>query len=319
MPAITSTAPGKIILCGEHAVVYGSPAIALPVFEVKTKTTILAHPTANTGEVRIIAPCIQLDSDLSSLENQHPLRLATDLVMLELGITKLQACEIRINTTIPLAAGLGSSASVTVSLVKALSSFLGHPLAEDAVNRIAFEVEKIHHVTPSGIDNTVITYQAPVFFQKGLPIEHLNIRTSFTLVIADSGSASPTAATVAGVRERWLVNPNHYDSLFYQISEISRQIRMILCEGDLTVNGFLLTKNHELLREMGVSTPVLDHLVSSALEAGATGAKLSGGGGGGNIIAIVDEESAMSVARAMVEDGATRTIISSVQSERSKP
>ena len=94
---------------------------------------------------------------------------------------------------------------------------------------------------------------------------------------------------------------------------------MILCEGDLTVNGFLLTKNHELLREMGVSTPVLDHLVSSALEAGATGAKLSGGGGGGNIIAIVDEESAMSVARAMVEDGATRTIISSVQSERSKP
>ncbi len=316
MPAISSAAPGKIILCGEHAVVYGAPAIALPVFQVNTKTSIFARPTAPEGEVKIIAPCINLDSNLESLDVRHPLKTAVNLLMQELRITRLQACEIRISTSIPLAAGLGSSASVTVSLVRALSTFLGHPLPDEAINRIAFEVEKIHHGTPSGIDNTVITYQVPVYFQKSSPIEHLKIRNAFTLVIADSGTASPTAETVAGVRERWLASRDHYEKQFSEIAAISREIRNVLIEDDLTANGLLLTRNHELLRGLGVSTPVLDDLVTISLEAGAAGAKLSGGGGGGNIIALVDEQFAASVALRLEQHGATRTIISTIQPVR---
>lgn len=316
MPAITSSAPGKIILCGEHAVVYGAPAIALPVFQVNTKTTVLARPTAPEGEVRINAPSINLDGLLETLNYHHPLKAAIELVLQELGITRLPACEIRINTSIPIAAGLGSSASVTVSISRALSSFVGHPLPDEKINRIAFEVEKIHHGTPSGIDNTVITYQVPVYFQKGLPIEHLRIRSGFTLVIADSGTTSPTAETVAGVRERWLADTEGYEYLFSEIAALSREIRETLIEGDLTSQGAWLTRNHELLHAMGVSTPVLDDLVTCALSAGATGAKLSGGGGGGNIIALVDVASAPAVAKALEQQGAIRTIITTIQPVR---
>jgi len=316
MPAITSSAPGKVILCGEHAVVYGAPAIALPVFQVSTKTTILARPFAPTGSVRIVAPCIDLNSDLNALLDNHPLRAASTLVMQELGFSRLQACEIRIHTSIPIAAGLGSSASVTVSLARALSAFHGHPLSDEAVNRVAFEVEKLHHGTPSGIDNTVITYRVPVYFIKSLPIEHLTIRNPFSLVIADSGTASLTAETVAGVRERWLSDKDRYDVIFANISNLSREVKRILEEDDLTHNAALLTRNHELLKELGVSTPALDDLVNCALEAGALGAKLSGGGGGGNIIALVSSSQAESVARALEQHGAARTIITTIPPAR---
>ena len=315
MPAITASAPGKIILCGEHAVVYGAPAIALPVFQVSTKTTILARPTAAPGEVTIIAPCINLDDKLEALGDQQPLKAAANLVKEELGLSRLQACEIRINSSIPLAAGLGSSASVTVSMVRALSQFLGHPLEPETVNRIAFEVEKIHHGTPSGIDNTVITYQTPVFFRKDSPIEHLKIHHGFTLVIADSGTSISTAETVTGVRERRQANRERYDDLISRIGELSLEIRHILCTNDLLTSGDLLTKNHNLLIELGVSTPMLDRLVNAALAAGAAGAKLSGGGGGGNIIAIVDPSMAAGLASSLEENGAVRTIITHMHAE----
>lgn len=316
MPAITSSAPGKVILCGEHAVVYGAPAIALPVFNVSTKTTVVARPAAPEGAVRIIAPCVNLNSSFEEIEDNHPLRAAVSLVLKELGIARLQACEIRIGTSIPIAAGLGSSASVTVSLARALSAFLGHPLPDASINHIAFEVEKIHHGTPSGIDNTVITYQVPVYFQKGMPIEHLAIRNPFTLVIADSGWHSPTAEMVAGVRERWLADRERYERLFSKIASLSIEIKNFLLEGDLAANGNYLTRNHELLRELGVSTPLLDKLVNAALEAGAYGAKLSGGGGGGTIIALVNEASADTVTTALEQHGASRTITTTIQPPR---
>jgi len=312
MPAISVSAPGKIILCGEHAVVYGTPAIALPVTQVSTRTSLFAHPISPAGEVRITAPSIGLDSTLDLLSNQHPLRAAILLVEEELGITALPACEIHITTSIPLAAGLGSSASVTVSLVRALSQFMGHPFSDEVVNKIAFEVEKIHHGTPSGIDNTVITYQTPVFFRKGFPIAHLDVLNEFTLVIADSGTASSTAKTVAGVRERWLQESKKYEDYFGQIGALTNSISQVLRSGDLTLDGSLLTENHELLRSIGVSTSLLDRLVASALDAGATGAKLSGGGGGGNVIAIVDPSLVSGVAQALTSCGAVRTIITTI-------
>lgn len=312
MPAIAATAPGKVILCGEHAVVYGAPAIALPVFDVHTRTSIHARPAASPGEVRIIAPIIHLNKPLEAIEPSHPLRAAIQLVINELGITQLPACEIRISSSIPLATGLGSSASVTISLARALGLFLGHPMLDEIVNRIAFEVEKINHGTPSGIDNTVITYEKPVYFQANSPIEHLRINRGFSLVIAESGSASLTVETVTGVRERRLANLEEYDNIISNIGEISREIKRILCTDDLTLNGSLLTMNHNLLTQLSVSTPALDALVKAALKAGASGAKLSGGGGGGNIIAITDPRFARDVARDLEAHGAVRTIITTI-------
>lgn len=312
MPAISSSAPGKVILCGEHAVVYGQPAIALPVNQVSTKTTILARPIAPAGEVLLIAPGIQLDTSLASLDEQHPLKAAVSLVCEELGVQSIPACEIRISSSIPLAAGLGSSASVTVSLSRALAQFLGHPLPDDAVNRIAFEVEKIHHGTPSGIDNTVITYEAPVYFCKDKPLQRLDIVNGFSVVIADSGTPGSTALTVAAVREKWQQEIDRYSAIFYNIGEIVDQVHEILLSRELVKEAALLTENHLLLRQLGVSTPMLDRLVDAALLAGATGAKLSGGGGGGNVIAVSSSENAPAVAEAFQTAGAVQVIVTHI-------
>lgn len=312
MPAIYATAPGKIILCGEHAVVYGKPAIALPVTQVRTRTSILARPAASPGSVRVIAPCINLDADLSELAEAHPLRKTISLVLQELRVNSLPSCEIRITTDIPLGAGLGSSASVTVSLARALANFLGHPLPDVSINRIAYEIEKIHHGTPSGIDNTVITFGAPILFQKNKRIEFLDVRNGFTLIIADSGSASSTAEVVEGVRLRWQEDSARYDQLFEQIAAVTMRVHGVLCNGSLLKNGALLTENHRLLREIGVSTANLDLMVNAALEAGASGAKLSGGGGGGNIIALVEPGKINAVSAALLSVGVNNIIVTSI-------
>ncbi len=312
MPAISSSAPGKVILCGEHAVVYGFPAIALPVFQVSTQTKIFARPQARIGEILIKAPSIALDSTLDALDEQNPLKAAACLVMQEFHLDHLPACEIRITTTLPIAAGMGSSASVTVSLTRALSAFLGHPLGNEQVNQIAFEVEKLHHGSPSGIDNSVITYEKPVYYQKGKAIEMLRIAHPFTLIIADSGIQGSTARAVAGVRKRWEANRHQYETWFDEIGQISQKIKGDLEEGSIGSLGTQLNRNHELLQYIGVSAARLDELVAAACNAGALGAKLSGGGLGGNIIALVNEEQAPEIVEALAAHGAVRTITAAI-------
>lgn len=312
MPSIYATATGKVILCGEHAVVYGAPAIALPVFQVSSKTSIFVKPAIVQGAVTILAPNIQLNKKLDEIEAATPYSVAIRLVKEALGVSRLPSCEIHIHSSIPLGAGLGSSASVIVSLVRALGLFLGHPLDNETVNRIAFEAEKITHGKPSGIDNTVISYEKPVFFQSNQPIQLLQILHGFTLVIADSGTSSLTVKTVSGVRKRRQANPDVYDNIISNIGEISREIKRVLQTAELTSNGSLLTMNHNLLTQLGVSTPKLDALVKTSLDAGASGAKLSGGGGGGNIIAVTEPENAAKVARELEAHGAVRTIITTI-------
>ncbi|MBE3143727.1 MAG: mevalonate kinase [Planctomycetes bacterium] len=312
MPAITASSPGKVILFGEHAVVYERPAIAVPVAQVKTKVTILAEPQKSSGSVQVEAPDIGLHTSLDNLPADDPLVLAICSTQGTLNLAHLPAMTIRITSTIPVAAGLGSGAAVSVALVRALSAFLGHPLSDDKVSTIAYQVEKKHHGNPSGIDNTVITYAQPVFFTRGQPFELLPVAEPFTLVIADSGIKSPTILAVADVRKCWQENPVYFDSLFDKIGEISRQERGFISKGPCSSLGPLMTANQNLLKQIGVSCPELDLLVATALDAGALGAKLSGSGRGGNMIALVAPELAGKVSSALSQAGAARILVTLV-------
>lgn len=313
MPSITAAAPGKIILFGEHAVVYGRPAIAIPVTQVQARATVSPNPRASPGAVRIQAPAIGLDTNLEALSESHPLAVVVNLVVATLGISHLPACTIRVTSTIPVAAGLGSGAAVSVALARALSAFLGRPLPDDKVSAIAYEAEKIHHGSPSGIDNTVITYARPVYFVKGYPIEMIGVKQSFTLVIGDTGIASPTKVAVADVRQGWIANPSYFESLFDAITQVTQAARQAIEEGRIKDLGPLMDTNHELLIRLGVSCSELDHLVQAARSAGALGAKLSGGGRGGNMIALCHSGDAMKVSKALKAAGATRIIITEVR------
>jgi mevalonate kinase len=318
MPVISASALGKVILLGEHAVVYGEPAIAVPVEQVRARVMVSPEPRRPPGQVRLQAPGIGLDSTLEEISPAHPLARAVALVMEELGISRPPAMTIRVTSTIPVAAGLGSGAAVSVALLRALSEFLGHPLSQRRVSELAFEVEKIHHGTPSGVDNTVITYNKPVYFIRGGShlenrIETVSIGEAFHLVIANTGVPSPTGQIVGEVRRAWEADPDQYNALFHRIGELVDRARECIEQGKTETLGLLMDENHALLGEIGVSSIELDRLVHTARLAGASGAKLSGGGRGGNMIALVNSEAAGRVAEALQAAGAAQTILTAVR------
>jgi mevalonate kinase len=311
MPAISASAPGKIILFGEHAVVYGQPAIAVPVNKVQAKAVI----SARLGQqgIQIIAPDISINEAIKDLPLDHAISKAIQLTLEALKISEPPAFAIKITSSIPLASGLGSGAAVSVAVIRAVSQFLGHRLSDDIVNQITFETEKIHHGTPSGIDNTVITYNRPVFFIKEQPIELLEIRQPFTIVIGDTGNPSPTALAVRDVRNAYQENPGKYQALFAACGQIAENARYSIENYRLQSLGPLMNDNHQLLREMEVSSPELDQLVAAAREAGAMGAKLSGAGRGGNMIALTTQDRAYKIAGALLAAGAANTIVTEVK------
>jgi len=316
MPAFSASAPGKIILFGEHAVVYGYSAIAVPVTQVRARVTVTPDIHGQPAVVTIDAPDVGLESELSCLPVTNPIGAAIHGLLAHTKTDHIPACTLKIKSTIPVASGLGSGAAVSVAIIRALSGFLGLQLPDDIVSNLAFEVEVIHHGTPSGIDNTVITYQKPVYFTKNHPIETFKIRTPFTIVIGDTGIASPTKETVRDVRAAWQVDPAPYNRLFAAIDSITKTARQAIEGGYPERLGPLMDENHQLLGEMGVSSPTLNRLAEAAKAAGAWGAKLSGGGRGGNMIALVAASNADIVSDAIRNAGAQNTIITTVQDWR---
>jgi mevalonate kinase len=314
MSSFAESAPGKIILFGEHAVVYGFPAIAVPVSKVKAHITVSPLPDWKPGNARIIAPQLDLDSELRNLSPSHFLNITIQNVFEKLNINDFPPFLLEIQSTIPVAAGLGSGAAVSVAIIRALAAFSGRKLSNEEVSHLTYEIEKIHHGTPSGIDNTVITYNLPVFFIRNQPIQTIDVPVSFTLIIADTGISSPTALTVASVRKAWQADKSNYEKIFSEIGAISKQAKDEIEKGMPTKIGPLMTENHFWLSKLGTSSPELDILVRSALEAGALGAKLSGGGRGGNMIALVTNDEVDEVESALRKSGSVRTIITEVVS-----
>ncbi|MBN1923089.1 MAG: mevalonate kinase [Anaerolineae bacterium] len=296
-----SSAPGKVILCGEHSVVYGEPAIAVPVTALRCRARM--EPAMPGSGLLLVAADLNQRTPLRAAAPDYPLAALARLVLEHLNCGEPDAV-LTIHSELPIAAGLGSGAAVSVAAARALAGFLGHVLSEEVVSALAYEVEKLHHGTPSGIDNTVIAWERPVFFIKGQTPEVLAINVPLCLLIADSGFPAATREVVAGVRQRRESDPDFYNTRFARIGALVRRARIALEQQDLSALGQMLDANHALLVEIGVSTPRLEALVQTARLAGALGAKLTGSGMGGNIIALVPMEEAPAVAGALRAAGA---------------
>ena len=304
-----ASAPGKIILFGEHAVVYGRPALAVPVTQVQADVEVLDSSRAG---IWIDAPDINLHAELNTLPSDHPIASVIHNFLFLWRVSPFPNLEIKITSTIPVAAGLGSGTAVTVALVHALSSHLNQTMTDEEINAFTYEIEKLHHGTPSGIDNTVVTYARPVYFIKGQPIETFKVGQPFTIVIGDTGISAPTKESVADVRRLWMNDKSRWESLFDTIGEIAFTARRAIEAGKSDMLGELMDENHALLQRMTVSSPELDRLVEAARAAGALGAKMSGGGRGGNMIALVKRDMAESVSLSLKEAGARNTIITQI-------
>ena len=304
-----SSAPGKIILFGEHAVVYGRPALAVPVTQVHADVEVTDTDSAG---IWIDAPDIDLHAEMNTLPSDHPIAAVIHNLFFLSRVSPFPTVNIKITSTIPVASGLGSGAAVTVALTRALSTHINYAMTDEQVNAFAYEIEKLHHGTPSGIDNTVITYAKPVYFVKGQAIETFKVGQPFTIVIGDTGVSAPTKESVGDVRKLWEADKTKWESLFDKVGELVKEARNSIESGKTKELGMLMNQNHTVLQELTVSSPELDKLVSAARTAGALGAKLSGGGRGGNMIALVEPSQAEAVAQSLLDAGAKNTIITQV-------
>jgi hydroxymethylglutaryl-CoA reductase len=278
---------GKIILLGEHAVVYGRHAIATPI-----PLAIQAHVQRGGDGVQLIIPRWGVEQRLHrSAEKQHSYEQSLAIIFKTLGLER-ESMRLEIFPNVPRAMGLGGSAAIAVATIRALDRCFELGLNDERVNELAFECEKIAHGTPSGIDNTLSTYGQTMLFRSGeSPLRKvIEIDHAVQLVVGISGIESLTAATVARVRKAREAHPDLYENIFNQIDSLVIEGVNALVEHKLETLGELMNICHGLLNAMQVSSWELEEMIQIARRHGALGAKLTGGGGGGSIIALCPPE-----------------------------
>ena len=301
----------KVILLGEHAVVYGRPALAVPVSRLEAEASV--RWGMQGAGILITAQDLGLCHWVGepTPEALAPLETALLGTLKHLGVGPDQDLEVEVRSRIPMGRGLGSGAAVATALVRAVGHHFGLDISASEVSALVFETEKVLHGTPSGIDNAVVALERPLLFEDGR-VEILDVGCPFTLAIADTGVTAPTRETVGDVRLAWEADPERCEALFDRIGEIARSGRAAVEEGDMKALGSLMDEDQELLGELGVSSPELESLISVARAAGALGAKLSGGGRGGNIIALAPSEAERDIEKALQGAGAARVMMTRV-------
>jgi mevalonate kinase len=224
---------------------------------------------------------------------------------------------ITLESTIPIASGLGSGAALSAAMVRAIFAHAGKAVAPEEVSALVLESEKFYHGTPSGIDNAVIALGKPIWFVKGKQPEVIEVGETrdatvqsepLTLLIADSGVASPTRQVVEGVKLRWIAEPARYNFLFNEIGMLAEQARSALFKDNPDRLGRIFDRNHRLLVEMGVGSPETEALIHAAHSAGVYGAKISGAGKGGNVIALVRPRQVEHASEVLLSAGAKGVI-----------
>jgi hydroxymethylglutaryl-CoA reductase len=294
-----SAGHGKIILFGEHAVVYGSRAIAAPV-----PLAVRARVVDEEDGVWLVVPRWGVEQRLrSDSSKRHSFEQFAALTLEELGLTD-RSMRVEVYSELPRAMGLGGSAAVAVAVIRAMDRHYELGLSDDEVNALAFRCEQVAHGTPSGIDNTVATFGQPLIYRKGDPPQFhgLDLPEPITFVIGLTGVESLTAKMVARVRQGRERNRDVYDTMIKGIDAVAGQAIEALKRNDLERLGELMNVNQGLLNGIQVSSWELEELIQIARENGALGAKLTGGGGGGSMIALCPDNAA-EVMQAMQDAG----------------
>lgn len=296
-------AHSKLILIGEHSVVYGQPAIAFPFKQIEVKVTV---KNIGGNAIQIESPFYQgpIEQIPEKMEGIGDCVIQT-LKALEKHSSGLH---IQIASSIPIGRGLGSSAAIAIALVRGLFAFFNQKLSNSQLMTLVERAEKFAHGTPSGIDMMAASSANPIWFQKQQEVESVKIGTPFHLVIADSGRVGDTYSAVKSIRDKYESKPEIIEESITLLGKLAQEVRVALAAGNPQKVGDNLNQAHQLLSLLGVSDRGLDGLVKAARTAGALGAKLTGGGRGGCILALVENEQlGEKVAAALLHAGAAQT------------
>ncbi|MEM2319346.1 MAG: mevalonate kinase [Candidatus Bathyarchaeia archaeon] len=294
---VVASAPAKVILFGEHFVVYGEPAIVLAI----DKRAYARAELRDDKKIFIQSSNLNLSGFFENggfrAESGNPKEARAKLEPLKCAVEKVLeiyggkvGLNIEVNSAVPVAAGLGSSAAVASAVAAAVGALLNVKMEKEDIFRIAYEAEKIVHGTPSGVDPAISTFGGALLFQMDTGFKPLNFKTDLNLVIGNTGVERSTRSQVLKVRSLRDRYPKVVNLMMRVAREIVLNAVKALEEGDLEAVGDLMNFNQALLCGLGVSEESLERLISAARKAGAYGAKLTGAGGGGCIIALTSRD-----------------------------
>lgn len=288
MRVATGAAPGKVILFGEHAVVYGRPAVA----------AALGHGLGAVAEPADDGPTLHIPAwgpsglhvRLGAGEGRDAIAraFAAALDAADVGRPKVA---VTLDGELPLGVGLGSSAAFAVSMLRALAGFRGEAFDREGLLAAAAQVEAVFHGTPSGIDHTVIADGGCLRFEAGAaePFRPLRLPVAVPLVVGWTQREGTTREVVAGLRRRRDALPTLYERLFDAMAEVTEAGTEALESGDVEALGPLFDLAHGYLNACGVSGVANERMVACARRAGAGGAKLTGAGAGGAVVAVAED------------------------------
>lgn len=294
------TSHAKIILMGEHSVVYGQPAIALPLPSVQLSVTL----SSRQDNQRIIKSRYYH----GSLEN-----LPSSMIGIKKLIDTLSArfndqetgWDLKIESQLPAERGMGSSAASAIAIIRAFFDYYDEPLDRTLLLQLADVEEQITHRSLSGLDAATVSSDKPLFYVKGrigVPIE-MNLDAS--LVIADTGKKGATKEAILAVKDELKNNNEKAEEHIKHLGELVNQTKGYLAQNDIVKLGDALNFAQTDLAALNVSDPALDHLIHVARDNGALGAKLTGGGRGGCMIALMQTAmGARRLASILKENGA---------------
>jgi len=302
---VEASAPGKVILYGEHSVVYRGPAVVLA---IDRRAKVFAEKRTDN---RIFVDADNLGfSGYFEDDVYHAVRgqswRGRNLAALNVSAKKTieylgeeGGVNLKVRSMIPIAVGLGSSAAICVATVGAVEKLHEGGLKKEEISNVAFEGETIIHGKPSGVDNNVSTFGGVMSYEKGEGFTHHQLSKEIPFIIGNSRKKRSTKRMVENVAVLKERNPDVMDNFIDAMDNIAREGLDALLKTDLGKMGDLMDLNHGLLSGIGVSTMKLEILCHTARKNGALGAKLTGAGGGGCMIALSEEAYMSDIERAI--------------------
>jgi mevalonate kinase len=302
-----TSAPAKIILFGEHFVVYNKPAILASVTKrIKVGAHLNNSKTINIkSDLGIEASYKESDFNIIKGANDsqtilYPLYESARNVLSERH--QILGLDILVNSEFPYGLGLGSSAASCVATVAAVDSLFHKPDKQYVCDK-AIKSERLIHNNSSGADCYISTFGGLMYYIKNTGFNKIYCRKDLSLVIGNTGIRHSTGALVSSVKKFKDENSSLFDSLSRRAENICQDAFTAITKGDERKLGKLMRENHTLLQQIGVSNDKIDDLVNACVENGALGAKLTGAGGGGIMIALVPQEQKLKIISTIEKNG----------------
>jgi len=281
----------KIILFGEHFVVYGLPGIAAGLDKC---VEIDAEKTKGSEDV-IFDDKVYKQKISMKEEPEHIKCKLFNTMFSDEEFLEKKGIKFSINANFAPGGGMGYSAALCVAMARAMNSLFSQNWKDEKINELAYKGECINHGNPSGIDNTCATYGTTILFEKDLTggknkIRPIKCDSAMYVVLADTGIKHDTKQSVSDVKKRKEENPSEYEKIFADYKKIITNAKTALKFGEIEEIGKLMNQNQDLLRKIGVSCPQAEEIIKLSNYENAVGAKVTGAGNGGNVLVLCRDE-----------------------------